>query len=280
MTSDQWPAFMSAIASGAMLLVYIATQVFFRGRDSQKAAQMELDIKKLVESSNNLDKELESCRQTSTRLSMSQLECKNSCNEARHADEVTRLREIERVTDKIKGDFSAQLKDHAEDMKGIVSALSREVFRLTETVAELNLKIRGLEIGKASVPRMHAVSIKEGWRMQPLVEQLWLKSVDAPPWAKQLVRAVWKHYGDGPVPRVAFCGGPGGGQYHGWKLPSQKLEKVVLLHELSHALVTIESNNFSGKHTRRFYEIAVTLYNHFKADADSVLTVESRISWR
>jgi hypothetical protein len=107
----------------------------------------------------------------------------------------------------------------------------------------------------------------------------------APDWALSLVLKVLR---DEVLrvkpPRLAFFDGDGsyGGRWFPheyaigvYRVGDRRLEKVVLLHEMSHFLMSLEGN-FPGRHTAEFYRLASRIYVKNRADSDIVNMVERR----
>ena len=120
--------------------------------------------------------------------------------------------------------------------------------------------------------------------------QSWIGETRAPHWAKELLREVTSRESAGQIPpRLGFFKSPNG-DYGGRWFPHEnaigiyvvdndRLEKVVLLHELGHYLESFKGN-FPGRHDAGFYRRASYLYTAYGADPSVVCAVERRIKWK
>jgi hypothetical protein len=130
--------------------------------------------------------------------------------------------------------------------------------------------------------------------LKPMSRQSWIsdprsKFLNCPLWAKELMSEVVDNEAPGQItPRLGFFPTPNG-DYGGRWFPSEnaigvylvgdkELEKVVLLHELSHFLGSFKGN-FPGRHDKDFYLTAARLYTKYGAKASIVEHVERRIRW-
>ena len=104
--------------------------------------------------------------------------------------------------------------------------------------------------------------------------------LDSPPWMSLMVRRVFNR---GAAPRLAYLKPKDphtfGGRYfpdeHAigvFHYPDDEVVKVVLLHELAHALLGVHGHD--GAHDEHWAKIAHRLYERFGASAGAVALVD------